>query len=346
MITRASCPFVARALPIVVAVVATALAGCTRPLPDEEKQTLSSTCAIDADCAAGLCVDGVCDATAVPPDTTCSSKMECDGLVCRDGACVLPTAGPCASSDECPGDSVCDGFSRTCVNSDGSPVFPDDGPPVDDGPIDDGPIDDDGPPVDQPPVDDDPPVDQPPVDDEPPADDEPPPVDDDPPPAAGDVLDLTGYALENHEGATTPRTELPTAELVPGDVVVIARDADIVDFEAFWGPLPDGVWFMNAGVSTSGVPIVNGGERFVLVDPTGALVDGTTIAGTTGKSTRRVSSADAALATSWDQSAEIDATPGVVELPSSGVGLVISEWSDASGTGNFAYEFIELYWAP
>lgn len=62
-------------------------------------------------CQGGVCVDVGADG--------CTSRAECTG----NNVCVAGTCGPapeeCSSSDECPGDLVCDGFSRSCVSLNG-----------------------------------------------------------------------------------------------------------------------------------------------------------------------------------------------------------------------------------
>ena len=46
---------------------------------------------------------------------------------------------------------------------------------------------------------------------------------------------------------------------------------------------------------------------------------------------------------SWNVGPDSGATPGSGAATGCGKGVVINEFSDASGTGNFVYEFIELH---
>ncbi len=160
-------------------------------------------------------------------------------------------------------------------------------------------------------------------------------------------LDLWGYRLENREHSPPIQFyTLPAGtQMSPGDVLLIVRNASRAEVEAEFGPLGAHVQVITTGASSNGVPIINGGESWALLSPDGSLVDGATIDGAIGQSYRRTGGT-ASQAGSWTADVDSTATPGATSLPSSGVGLVISEWSDASGTGRFIFEFIELYYAP
>jgi hypothetical protein len=50
------------------------------------------------------------------------------------------------------------------------------------------------------------------------------------------------------------------------------------------------------------------------------------------------------LASSWNAFASSAGNPGTGAAAGCGRGVVINEFSDASGTGNFIYEFVELHY--
>lgn len=161
------------------------------------------------------------------------------------------------------------------------------------------------------------------------------------------AIDLTGMTVSNAESATQVHTFAPGTALLPGQVLVLARDATRLDFEAGHGiNLGPSVVFVSAGASSRGAPIINGGETWTLAAADGRPLDGPTFPGSAGSSYQRRSITAPDDPASWIIAPDTQATPGATALPASGVGLVISEWSDASGTGRFAYEFIELYYAP
>lgn len=313
-------------LPVVLLLVAASFACAPRTIDDRDAGPLTPdagvvACVDDDQCPAGRCLAGLCRAVE------CASKTDCTaGLVCIDAACVAPPA-QCTTSDECPGAAVCDGFSRTCFDPNASGCVAagdcalepgcEDGCDCDDGvcvpdlaPADGGVVGDGGG-------------------------------------GGGDALDLSGYVLENRENDPPQQvTVLPDGlELAAGAVLVVARGADRADFESQWGPLPSGAQFLNANIESSGVPVVNGGERFAVRSRVGTLLDGPTIAGSQGMVYRRTSTGDADVASSWTEGDEASATPGAIEIDGS-PGLIITEWGDATGGGNFVYEFIELAYLP
>jgi len=51
----------------------------------------------------------------------------------------------------------------------------------------------------------------------------------------------------------------------------------------------------------------------------------------------------AGLITSWNVLSPSSATPGAGAGAGCGKGVVINEFSDISGTGNFIFEFVELH---
>lgn len=164
----------------------------------------------------------------------------------------------------------------------------------------------------------------------------------------GEPIDLSGYVIQNRQSGAPQDGTIPDGtELRPGEVLVIGRDASRAQFEGFWDrSLADNAVYLNFATATAGVPIINGDEKWAIVDDDGDVVDGPTIVGVKDRSYQRTSAGAASSANSWLERPAQDATPGEVDLPASGVGLVISEWSDAIGNGAFAFEFIELYYAP
>lgn len=317
------------------------------------------TCAVDEQCPLPLrCIGGLC------VERECESKETCPpGMVCREGNCTDPPA-TCSGPEDCPGQSVCEGFSRTCIdpNQGGCVTSADcDGqegcqngcncsgagtcvPIGRDAAV--APTDAGVPPDTATPHDSAQPVDAGPADV--------------PKPDLGghdagrrdagsaSRIDLSGYRIENRELSTVQMSVIPDGiELEPGQMLIVGRFAGPAEFENFWGVVlgDDVVYITNA--DSNRVPIVNGGEKWALTDPSGStVVDGVTITGSSGKSYQRIEADSASYRSSWSELADTDATPGSTDLPNGNVGLVISEWSDASGIGNYIYEFIEIYYAP
>jgi hypothetical protein len=126
--------------------------------------------------------------------------------------------------------------------------------------------------------------------------------------------------------------------------VIIARNADQAAFEAFWQvTLPPGTVFINSGDK---MPSINGDETFTLQDGAGGAIDGPSAAMGKGSQTnfqRKQPLGPAADAGSW---VVVEAKPGTAGpgggCQASGEGLFVSEFSDAGGSGNFIYEFVEL----
>ncbi|MBU0677537.1 MAG: lamin tail domain-containing protein [Verrucomicrobia bacterium] len=157
-------------------------------------------------------------------------------------------------------------------------------------------------------------------------------------------LDISGYKLLQQNSALT--YTFPAGTFVaPTGYVVIARDAGQAAFETFWGvSLGRRVTFING---SNGMPQINGAEIYTLEDATAAVLDGPTPAGVnpSGNSVQRNSaSADSTLVASWTEVASTNGNPGGGGVGPGTEGLVINEFSDALGTGNYIYEFVELYY--
>lgn len=164
-------------------------------------------------------------------------------------------------------------------------------------------------------------------------------------------VDLSDFVLANEETsnpADAQATAFPVDFVVPaGSVVIIARDCTLEEFETFWNvTLDDNVFFLISGDVNAGVPVINGSERLKLYGPTGAVEDGITVRGETGKAYRRIQPSAPNSMTSWNVVAERLATPGVPDLATTDRGIFISEWADATGSGNYAFEYVELFINP
>lgn len=157
---------------------------------------------------------------------------------------------------------------------------------------------------------------------------------------AGGQLDISGWKLT--QANFTYEYVFPASTYVSENgYVVLARNAGQAAFESYWGPLGSGVTFID---SANSMPVINGDEVYELFDATGTRVDGTTIAIASGQSVQRTDLCGAAgNAASWTVGSDATATPGAGAPATCGAGMRISEFSDASGSGNYVYEFVELY---
>jgi beta-lactamase superfamily II metal-dependent hydrolase len=138
---------------------------------------------------------------------------------------------------------------------------------------------------------------------------------------------------------------LPSGTVIPDHgYVVVGRNATKAAFEAFWGvTLGSNVVYID---SSDSMPIINGDEHYTLKNAGGTTVDGRTVSMPTsaGRSFRRTNPcASANKSSSWTNGADTTANPGSGAAAGCAKGVVINEFSDASGTGNFVYEFIELH---
>ncbi len=151
----------------------------------------------------------------------------------------------------------------------------------------------------------------------------------------GDSLNINNYQIKQYSASYT--YTFGDITLYDGDYIVIGRNADQAAFETFWGvSLPSNVTYINGSNSALSI---NGGETFSLHDETSATIDSSTTALTGGNTVQR----DATNLNTWTQSADTDATPGSGVTGGNNAGFVITEYSDASGTGNYIYEFVEVY---
>ena len=157
-----------------------------------------------------------------------------------------------------------------------------------------------------------------------------------------DAVDLSGCTIVQ-EGAFHDYV-IPEGTVIESEgYVIIARNCTKGEFEAFWETLAPGVVFLN---SENSVPQINGDEYFTLNDPAGAPIDGPTIAmgAEAGESVQRNNPCDpAGDEESWTRYDSETATPGSGAGMLSGAGVVINEFSDAVGSGNYIYEFVEIF---
>ena len=155
-----------------------------------------------------------------------------------------------------------------------------------------------------------------------------------PPPGAN----VSGWTIT--QANATYNFILPAGTIIPEDgYLVVARNATKTAFESYWGvTLPANVLYINSG---DGMPIINGDENYTLKNASGVVVDGPTIS-MPASAARSLQRADP-CGTTWNTVLEAAANPGSGAATGCGAGVKMNEVSDASGTGNFIYEFIELH---
>ena len=161
-----------------------------------------------------------------------------------------------------------------------------------------------------------------------------------------DTVDLSGFVLL--QTASEREIVIPDGTIVPvGGAIVIGRDASLGQFEDFWSVTLDDVVYIDGGDI---FPACNGDETFSLLTPLRTVVDGPTppLVLSTGIQ-RTDATADASEAAAWTESAtpNTDATPGTGLADGGRTGVpYIAEIVDATGAGNYLYEFVEIRVAP
>jgi hypothetical protein len=163
------------------------------------------------------------------------------------------------------------------------------------------------------------------------------------PPAPPPSKDLAGWKLVQANSARSFTFPEGTV-LLQGETLVLGRNATRTAFESFWGvTFPAGVLYADAADS---FPVINGEETFTLLDASGNTVDGPTVGLAAGKGYARTIGRPAGHDSGWTayDAVKGNAGPGTAP-PGDGAahGVFISEFSDANGTGNFIYEFVELH---
>lgn len=161
------------------------------------------------------------------------------------------------------------------------------------------------------------------------------------PPAAG--TDVSGYTLKQQNASLS--YGIPAGTTIPSKgYVVIGRNATRAQFETFWGvTLGSDVVYVN---SADRMPQINGDESYTLYNASKSRIDGRTVnmAESAGQSLKRTNGCgNASKAASWSRTSASTANPGSGAPVDCGKGIYISEFSDALGTGNYVYEFVELH---
>lgn len=160
--------------------------------------------------------------------------------------------------------------------------------------------------------------------------------------SAGTPINIGGWRVVQASSALT--YTIPAGTTIPSrGYVIVGRNATKAQFEAFWGvTLGSDVVYLNAG---DAMPQINGSETYDLRNASNSRVDGLTVAMASagGESLKRLNGCGGAnKASSWSRTASSTANPGSGAPAPCNKGAFISEFSDALGTGNFIYEFVEL----
>ena len=157
-----------------------------------------------------------------------------------------------------------------------------------------------------------------------------------------DAWDISGWSLV--QANATLNYTIPSGTVIPnGGYVIVGRNATKAQFESFWGvTLGTNVVYLN---SADTMPQLNGSETYTLKNASAVTVDGPTYAhdASSGDSLERTTCGASGSSGTWTKVAATSATPGSNGKAGCGLGVFINENSDAIGTGNYVYEFIELY---
>jgi hypothetical protein len=162
-----------------------------------------------------------------------------------------------------------------------------------------------------------------------------------PPPV---TVDLSGFTLQ--QTSSFINFKLPKGTRVQhGGYLIVARNTSQAQFEQFYGKtLGSNVTFINSG---SHFPQINGSETFSVLDGSGSLLDGPTAAEPSRgqKNFQRISVVlPASSPSSWRITSGItSANPGAGQQSTGANQIYIAEFSDAGGTGNYLFEFVELF---
>jgi hypothetical protein len=166
-------------------------------------------------------------------------------------------------------------------------------------------------------------------------------------------IDISGWSMTQANKESTFTFPADTI-LYPGEYVIISRNSDRGPFEAAWlgegQTLGDNVHFFNTG---NQFMVLNGSTTtFDLKNAQGGLVDGPTFDLKDNRTYQRIMPvAPADLEDSWVMMTGATPGPGTDSTPGFGqtilappAGVYISEISDAKGSGNYPYEYIEIYY--
>lgn len=159
----------------------------------------------------------------------------------------------------------------------------------------------------------------------------------------GTPINIGSYRIVQANSALT--YILPSGTSIPSKgYVIVGRNATKAQFEAFWGvTLGANVIYLN---SADTMPQINGSENYDLRNASNTRVDGLTVsmASAGGESLKRLNGCGSpSSASSWSRTASSTGNPGAGGPAPCNKGVFINEFSDALGTGNYIYEFVELY---
>ncbi len=154
--------------------------------------------------------------------------------------------------------------------------------------------------------------------------------------------DISGWKVT--QAKSTLNYTIPAGTVIASKgYVLIARNATKTQFQAFWNrTLASNVVYVN---SANAMPQINGSENYKLSNAAGTVIDGPTVSMDTsgGSSFQRLNCGSAGALSSWTKVVSTSGSPGTGGLTTCGKGVFINEFSDATGTGNYIYEFIELF---
>lgn len=157
-----------------------------------------------------------------------------------------------------------------------------------------------------------------------------------------DDRDISGWKIV--QANATLNYTIPNGTRIPRDgYVIVARNATKSAFESFWGvSLGTNVVYINSGDT---MPQLNGSETYTLKNASDVTIDGPTYAhdASSGDSLERANCGSVGSSSTWTKVAASSATPGSNGLTTCSLGVFINENSDAIGTGNYVYEFVELF---
>jgi hypothetical protein len=158
----------------------------------------------------------------------------------------------------------------------------------------------------------------------------------------GVPVNVGGWTIT--QANATQTYTIPANTVIPSHgYLIIARNATKSAFQTFWGrTLASNVVYINTADT---MPQINGSETYTLKNAAGTTIEGTTVAMDTnaGFDFQRATCGAIGTLSSWTHVAAGSATPGTGGLNGCNRGAFINEFSDAIGTGNYIYEFIEIY---
>jgi beta-lactamase superfamily II metal-dependent hydrolase len=158
----------------------------------------------------------------------------------------------------------------------------------------------------------------------------------------GVPVNVGGWTIT--QANATQTYTIPANTVIPSKgYLIVARNATKSSFQTFWGrTLGTNVVYIN---TANTMPQINGSETYTLRNASGTIIEGTTVAMDTsaGYDFQRATCGAIGTLSSWTHVAAGSATPGTGGLNGCGRGAFINEFSDAIGTGNYVYEFIEIY---